>query len=39
MLKIGFLGGGNMARAIVAGLVSSGAHQESNLLLRFILTP
>ena len=25
MLKIGFLGGGNMARAIVAGLVSSGA--------------
>ncbi len=24
MLKIGFLGGGNMARAIVAGLVSSG---------------
>ena len=25
MLNIGFLGGGNMARAIVAGLVSSGA--------------
>ena len=25
MLRIGFLGGGNMARAIVAGLVSSGA--------------
>ena len=24
MLKIGFLGGGNMARAIVAGLVASG---------------
>lgn len=33
MLKIGFLGGGNMARAIVAGLVSSGTDPQQVTVL------